>query len=169
MINTQMMPSMLPMNKEPLIIPPMTSNSSPAGFVVTSNGDGTMAPFAYQVFDGVTPGSWRPNLAGPKLLPTWVQIQLPRPIKALKYNLNSGLSGGARAPLNWTLQGANGDGIFTTIDTRTGESGWSSSGETRSYIIDSPGNYTQYRLNITANNGDSDFAMIGELELLQEL
>ena len=59
-----------------------------------------------------------------------------------------------RAPQAWTMEGSNDGSSFTTLDTQSGQTSWTS-GQTRTFTIGSPGTtyYRFFRLNITANNG----------------
>ncbi|HEV7298297.1 MAG TPA: discoidin domain-containing protein [Tepidisphaeraceae bacterium] len=69
-----------------------------------------------------------------------------------------------RAPKNWTLQGLSGS-TWVTLDTRTNEAD-TANGSTRTYTVATPGAYNQYRLNISANNGDPGLIQLGELQLM---
>jgi len=67
----------------------------------------------------------------------------------------------ARAPKNWQLLGSNDFGTWDVLDTVTNEMGWLS-GELRTYVCDAANSsnaYQIFKLYITANNGDSYFAM----------
>lgn len=55
-----------------------------------------------------------------------------------------------------------------TLDTRTNQTAWSASGETRTFDVASPGDYSKYRLHITKDNDDrADIivASVGEFQL----
>ena len=54
-----------------------------------------------------------------------------------------------RAPKNWTFEGSNDNGNWTTLDTRTGETGWRNP-ETRAYSFNNRNLYRYYRLNVSA-------------------
>jgi len=61
----------------------------------------------------------------------------------------------SRAPNTWQMQGSNDNSIWTTVDTRSGIT-WSSGGTTKTYTAATQTTaYRHFRLNITANNGDS--------------
>jgi hypothetical protein len=61
----------------------------------------------------------------------------------------------ARAPKDWTMEASNDGSSWTTLDTVTNETGWVNE-ETRTFVCDVVGGaYRYFRLNITANNGDS--------------
>lgn len=148
----------------------MTSNSDPAPYVAAAStcycfGIG----FPYQAFDGNSGGSyWLGTNGGAD----WLRIDLGSGnSKALSYyeiTVNS-VPEPTRAPKNWTMEGSTDATSWTVLDTIVGETSWSS-GETRSFICDSPNGtpYRYYRINITANNGDATYTQIGELYLYEE-
>ena len=65
-----------------------------------------------------------------------------------------GYDSAGRSPKDWTFQGSD-DGVnWTTLDTRTGESGWSSTGEMREYSFTNGTAYTYYKYDCTALNDE---------------
>ncbi len=82
------------------------------------------------------------------------------------YTITSANDSPDRTPKDWTLQGSNDDGAtWTTVDTRTGETGWSTF-EKRPYSFTNTTAYKIYKLDVTANNGDGNLMGFSELELL---
>ena len=75
-----------------------------------------------------------------------------------------GYASASRAPKAWTFSGSNDGETWTTLDTRTGETGWSSSGESRLYSFTNDTAYLYYKFDCTALNGASDYLQIWELE-----
>jgi hypothetical protein len=69
-----------------------------------------------------------------------------------------------RAPKDWTLQGYNGS-AWVTVDTQTNQAE-TANFTTRTYSVATPGSYTQYRLNISANNGGGGIIQLAELQLM---
>jgi len=63
---------------------------------------------------------------------------------------------------NWQFQGSQDGSTWTTLDTRSGEA-FPSRFLTRQYTITNLTAYPRYRLNITANNGDSSGLQLAEL------
>lgn len=100
----------------------------------------------------------------------WLEIYIGPAPKVLAYYdiwVNT-IPEADRAPKAWTMLGSN-TGSFsgeeTTLDTVTDETGWSS-GEDRRFTCDYTGAaFTYFRIDITANNGDSSYTQIGELDL----
>lgn len=82
----------------------------------------------------------------------WLQYQLDGARTATRYTMTSANDVAGRDPRNWTLQGSTDGSTWTVIDTRTAQT-WTNRGVTNSYDIATPGAYTYYRLDITANNG----------------
>ena len=75
------------------------------------------------------------------------------------------LKGGQnRAAKDWTLQGSNDNSSWTTIDTVTGQTGWTN-WQTRYFKVDTPGSYRYYKLVVSANNGATDYVSIAEIQL----
>jgi hypothetical protein len=66
-------------------------------------------------------------------------------------------------PRDWTIQGSNDGNSWTTIDTRSSQTGWVS-GETRRFTVSNSTSYAQYRINVSANNG-TNFLEIRGLSL----
>ena len=75
-----------------------------------------------------------------------------------------GYASASRAPKAWTFSGSNDGETWTTLDTRSNETGWSASGESRMYSFDNDTAYLYYKFDCTALNGASDYLQIWELE-----
>jgi hypothetical protein len=71
-----------------------------------------------------------------------------------------------RGPKNWTLLGSNDGTTWTTTDTQTNQTGWTT-GLTRTYTCATPSGtaFRFYEINITANNGDGTYTTIGQMYL----
>lgn len=138
----------------------------------TASASTQLAPFdAWHAFDKVIAngtsgaGTWVTNS-----VPTgWLQYQFGSAKMIGSYTLTSGNNFPARAPRNWTMKGSN-TGAFAgeevILDTRTGETGWTTGSQTRSYTIASPAPFTYYRLGVTLNNGDGTYLMMDEMTLV---
>ncbi len=84
--------------------------------------------------------------------PQWAQYGLPASHKAIAYDMVASASYyTGHFPKNWTIQGSNDGTNWVILDTRTNQSAGSARMRKR-YVIQSPGTYTHYRLNITATN-----------------
>lgn len=70
-----------------------------------------------------------------------------------------------RAPKTWTFEGSNNGSTWTTLDARTNVPAWSM-GEKRVYAVNNTTGYRYYRVNVSANQGDSTILAIAELEFM---
>jgi F5/8 type C domain-containing protein len=84
---------------------------------------------------------------------------------ALKFSTN-GAEPTNRGPKNWTVQGSNDGSAFTTVDTQTNQTAWTT-GLLRTYTCGSPSGtaFRFWKIDITANNGDATYTSIGEMYL----
>ncbi len=83
-----------------------------------------------------------------------------------RYTVTSANDMPSRDPKNWQFQGSNDGSAWTTLDTRTDQS-FATRFEAQSYPIASPGAYRFYRLNVSANGGDSS-TQLSELGLFTD-
>jgi hypothetical protein len=67
-------------------------------------------------------------------LPSNITVVLPAPVQLTSYTLTSQHVVTGRAPTAWALQGSNDGEAWTTVDTRTGITGWGIQ-ETRTFQI----------------------------------
>ena len=145
-----------------------------ADLTTSSSGSVTASSSAYstyvasKAFDAVknnANGRWLAEIANNMYLvykfnePTRVNaISVTTPPESL------GWGTAKRAPKNWTFLGSNDGTTWTLLDTQTGESGWSESGEERYYQFVNNKMFQYYKFNCTANNGDTQYMQIIELE-----
>lgn len=117
---------------------------------------------AWKAFDGLYGEA---NRWLPMAYPEWLAYDFQVSTKLLGYSVN-GYTGGTTAPKSFTLQGWNGIS-WIIIDTRLNEINWASQ-ETRFYTIQNPGSYTQYKIEITADNGYGRCG-VGELKFFDNV
>ena len=68
-------------------------------------------------------------------------------------------------PKSWTLSGRNADAdAWTVIDSQENQS-FSQRGERKVYAVSQPTAYSQYKLDITANNGSTSGTQLAELQI----
>ncbi len=144
------------------IVPAMTGDTTPRGTVFYSSqfGGGLLAQYA---FDHNSTIGWASVDTVSDPFPQYIGYQFISAKTITSYSLNGWVNSAARAPLDWTFEGSNDGSSWTILDTRSGETGWGNF-ETRNYSISSPAAYTYYRVNISANNGDS-FTETNEIEM----
>ena len=85
------------------------------------------------------------------------------------FNGNNNVEGTAydsagRSPKNWTFEGSNDGANWTVLDTQSGETDWSDSGEERYYEFENTGAYSYYKFNCTELNGSEWGLQLYELE-----
>ncbi|GAA3451749.1 GH92 family glycosyl hydrolase [Dactylosporangium matsuzakiense] len=84
----------------------------------------------------------------------WAAYQLKAPATAVKYSLTSANDASSRDPKDFTVQGSNDGSQWTDLDRRTGQT-FSGRFATNTYSFANTTAYSWYRLNVTANSGDS--------------
>ena len=140
------------------LVPTLTGNSS----AVSTSGTYSSSYPAWKAFDSSS-SMWISEVWE---TPAWIQYNFGSNKKVTKYtitNTNGSLT--SRAPKNFQLRGWNGSS-WVTVDNRTNQTGWVS-GTPRTYTVQSPGNYSQYRLHITDDNDSRSGVVvisIGNLE-----
>jgi len=94
----------------------------------------------------------------------WLQYDLGHTETVQRYSVISSNNAVARDPKDWQLQGSNDGVTWQTLDAQNNQvSTWPY--ELKNYPVPRPGAYRYYRLNITANNGDTTSTGIGEFGL----
>ncbi|MCA0028735.1 MULTISPECIES: hypothetical protein [unclassified Mesorhizobium] len=140
------------------LTPKMTSNTAPSGTVSGMGGAGD----AFQLFDKATETD--SGIAG--ATNGSVTYQLAGGAQAIveNYYLTARTGGTVdRTPTIWVLEGSNDGATWVTLDSRTGETGWSG-GETRYYEFLNKLAFEYHRFTWKAINGASDSAF-SELNL----
>jgi hypothetical protein len=132
------------------LVPAMSSGTTPSGSV-TSSGIYSSGYEGWRAFDGAEQSLWLSNMYTSSV---WLGYQwgggASRVVTSYEIRYNNGSCCEQRGPKNFTLQGWNG-AAWVTVDTVVNQTGWYSN-PVRSYTVDSPGAYTQYRLHVTADN-----------------
>ncbi|MGJ7498651.1 discoidin domain-containing protein [Variovorax sp. RT4R15] len=95
----------------------------------------------------------------------WLRYDLGRTERVQRYTIRSASGLVPRDPKDWQFQGSNDGSTWTTLDTQSDQA-FAQRFELKTYAIANPASYRYYRLNITANNGDSTFTDLSELGLL---
>jgi Ricin-type beta-trefoil lectin domain-like/F5/8 type C domain/Alginate lyase/Protein of unknown function (DUF1349) len=114
----------------------------------SNNANGTQG--ASKAFDQNTDTKWLGSAVG------WLQYDFgtgnAQTIK--RYAITSANDVPTRDPKDWQLQGSNDGSTWTTLDSRSNQT-FVNRYEVHSHSIASPASYRYYRLNITANSGDT--------------
>ena len=106
---------------------------------------------------------WLPEQSSlPNVYLTW---QFTKPFQVTEYKLMvQDFSFEKRGPKDFMLQGSDDNSSWTTLDTENNQTGWTAD-ETRSYLLDSPGTYSYYKLLISAAEGSDTYIGFREIEL----
>jgi hypothetical protein len=81
-----------------------------------------------------------------------------------RYTVSEAITIAARDPKDWTFLGSQDGSTWTTLDTQSNQA-FAYVYQQKVYNIGNTTAYRYYRINVTANNGDSTFLHIGELGL----
>lgn len=93
----------------------------------------------------------------------WLRLQLRAPAPVATYYVRRRDDIPARNPKTWTFEGSNDGTSWTVLDTRTNIT-WPTAGETKTFNFTNVASYLYYRLNVTANSGDS-YLSVAELSI----
>lgn len=103
--------------------------------------------------DGLATTKW--NITGTT---GWLQYKYAVSLRMKTYTITTANDAPNRDPKTWTLQGSNNGSTWTTIDTQTNIA-WTDRYETQTFTITTPGFYFYYKLDITANWGDTNLQL----------
>jgi len=147
------------------LIPAMTSNTAPAGIVSASSyhlSNATNTP--YLAFNHTSWDSW---VTADGYNTGWLCYKFDSKKRIERYGLLSEVSWPNRAPKNWTFEGSNDGVTWTVLDSRSSVTAWSDNVR-KVFDFNNSDYYFYYRINISANNGDSLLGM-AELEMMESL
>ena len=140
----------LPCARGGSLVPEMTGPTTPSGTVSNSGAYGADYE-GWKAFDADNDSLW---LSESNTSAVWIGYEwgggTAQTVTSYEVSYNNGSCCEQRGPKDWLLQGWDGYS-WVTVDTVMGESGWYSN-STRTYTVDAPGNYSKYRLYITADN-----------------
>ena len=94
----------------------------------------------------------------------WLQYDLGHTERVQRYTVISANDRDPRDPKDWQFQGSTDGSTWTTLDTQSNQV-FATRLKLKTYTIANPASYRYYRLNITANNGDSTFTDLAEFGL----
>ncbi len=149
-------------------VPVMSSNTAPVGTAAASSTHSSGNYAAFRAFDGnaTTTGRW---ITAEGQTTGWIRYDFVNPKVITHYSLQptpTDEPGEAdRSPQNWTFEGSNDASSWTVLNTQTGAANWAA-GEKRTYATTNTTAYRYYRINVTANKGDTGLLVISEVEFL---
>ncbi|GAB2717678.1 GH92 family glycosyl hydrolase [Streptomyces bullii] len=82
----------------------------------------------------------------------WVEFDLDKPVKIVRYALTSANDHAERDPREWTLKGSADGKDWKTLDTRS-EQSFTERFQTKTYDLAEPAELRHVRLEVTGNNG----------------
>lgn len=117
---------------------------------VTASGENAPNEVAAAAADGASSTKWlvKTNTA-------WLQYHLSAPAVVKGYRMTTANDSQSRDPKTWTVQGSANGTDWTVIDTRTDVTLGATRQATTSFEATNDAAFSYYRLNITANSGDS--------------
>jgi hypothetical protein len=119
------------------------------GGTVTASGENGPGEGKEKAFDGTTSTKWyNPSSTG------WIQLQLTAAHIVTQYLVASANDSPGRDPKDWTLKGSNDGTNWTILDTRAGQT-FAGRFQTNTYTFSNSTSYLYYRLDVSANSGDS--------------
>jgi hypothetical protein len=141
------------------LIPTMTSNTAPSGVVNTSGSRSGYYP--YSAFDKNNTTMWASDSPV-----CWILYQFTTSKKICKYTMRSYDITSTDTPKSWTFEGSNNGSAWTVLDTQSNVTSWAS-GVKKEFPFTNTTGYTYYRINISANNGNTNFTSITEIEMME--
>ena len=150
--------------------PTLVDTSSSAGQVIAqSDTYGSSSTYsAVKAFDGVfsTMNScWISKLDGNNPNAFFVyEFNTPTVVDCIRLQNSEKWSEVSRAPKAWTFEGSTNGTDWVVLDTRTGQSGWTSN-EYRTYSFANKTAYKYYKYDCTVNNG-AEYVALCEVEFL---
>jgi len=160
-------------------IPAMTAANAPSGAASAStfySVSGTEYP-AWRAFTrGTDYGAYdRWLTANTNVTTGWLQYDFgsgnSKVIKSYSITAPGPIGSINRSPKTWTFEGSNDASSWTTLHTVTNEAAFTAVGEKRMYVISNTTAYRYYRINITANQGNTDPSRIAiaQMEMFSAL
>ncbi|MNQ18729.1 F5/8 type C domain protein [compost metagenome] len=142
------------------VVPLMTSNTTPSGVARSSTFLSGYEPF--RAFNRDVPANgvcWATNINN---ITGWLEYEFPEPRRITAYSLTGQVTAPNRSPRTWTIMASNDGVTWDTLDTQTNITGWVNYGY-KTFAFKNTKEYKIYRINITSNNGDSQYVCIGEM------
>lgn len=146
-------------------IPQMTSNTLPSGraFGSSEYNTSTLPYVAFDRVEGTGAFVTKDNLGG------YLGYEFVNPIRVGKYAIRStnNVNEFNRLPKDWTFEGSN-DGIsWTILDTQVNQIWTTATYNEYIIAISKAENYRIYRLNWSANGGNSSPTLVNELKMYE--
>lgn len=116
---------------------------------VTASGVYGSSFSGWKAFDGLPNTMW---LSSVWQTPAWIRYDFESLKRVTSYSIDySNGSIRTRAPKDFTLEGSNNGSSWTVVDRRTNQTNWGGL-ERRTYSVNAPRSYSNYRLVVTDDN-----------------
>ncbi|MCM3131541.1 LamG domain-containing protein [Paenibacillus polysaccharolyticus] len=143
------------------VIPTMTSSTSPSGVAEASSTYSTFYP--WKALDQIVDHNGWATASG--VLTGWLSYEFSTYKVIEGYSIKSGTTPAKRLPKNWTFEGWDG-AKWAPLDSRSNQANFAEE-EFRFFEIKNKIAYKKYRINVTANQGATDFLTIGDFGMYE--
>ncbi|WP_323610082.1 discoidin domain-containing protein [Pectobacterium versatile] len=155
------------------VVPKMTSNTSPVGYVISASDMSRPQFLPYFAFDNDNNLSsneydcWGGLNAATVANPHWIRVDLPTPTTISSYSFANRTVIYNNGPKDWVFQGSN-DGGNTWDDLHVVNGDINNTlGAVRSYNITSSGKYKSFRLFVTSGCNNNNYLTLKKFNLFQ--
>ena len=147
----------------------MTANNLPSPNITSASAENGAGWEAFRAFDHNETGNnkWLTPAATPT---GWIKFDFGSTFyKVIRYTIliPDEATETNRAPKNWTFQGSNNDSNWDVLDTQTNQA--FANHERKTYSFSNPTSYRYYKLNVTANNGNTNYLAIQEIQIMRDI
>lgn len=146
------------------IIPAMTNNFTPSGYVASASAYRGSGEEAYKAFDGIGNDDWF-NSAGAN--GSWLRIDMPIARAVSSYSIENRPEGN-QSISSWQLQGSN-DGGATWVTLHVGSNSINTANYVGTYTVPAANvkAYSSYRIYVLGANGGTSYSSISQLKLFE--
>ena len=155
------------------VVPKMTSNTSPVGYVISASDMSRPQFLPYFAFDNDNNLSsneydcWGGLNAATVANPHWIRVDLPTPTTISSYSFANRTVIYNNGPKNWVFQGSNDNGNNWDDLHVVNNDINNTLGAVRSYSLPSPGKYKSFRLLVTAGGNNNNYLTLKKFNLFQ--
>ncbi|MEI7245549.1 discoidin domain-containing protein [Pectobacterium carotovorum] len=155
------------------VVPKMTSNTSPVGYVISASDMSRPQFLPYFAFDNDNNLSsneydcWGGLNAATVANPHWIRVDLPTPTTISSYSFANRTVIYNNGPKNWVFQGSNDNGNSWDDLHVVNNDINNTLGAVRSYSLPSPGKYKSFRLLVTAGGNNNNYLTLKKFNLFQ--
>ncbi|WP_405079228.1 discoidin domain-containing protein [Pectobacterium carotovorum] len=155
------------------VVPKMTSNTSPVGYVISASDMSRPQFLPYFAFDNDNNLSsneydcWGGLNAATVANPHWIRVDLPTPTTISSYSFANRTVIYNNGPKDWVFQGSNDNGNSWDDLHVVNNDINNTLGAVRSYSLPSSGKYKSFRLLVTAGGNNNNYLTLKKFNLFQ--